>query len=126
MLLFQREILRFAEGISPLPSADPRQLVIRAKSTIVSPLECALTRRSPLSPLEWAVIKKGGRGGTLTSFLHRKKRRRFRRHTGDALQVVLPKAPRGRRFHLAGPKHADKFQRLAPPIPMACVVGDGR
>src|SRR5258706_15782857 len=62
MLLFQREILRFAEGISPLPSADPRQPVIRAKSTIVSPLECALTRRSPVSPLECAVIKKGGRG----------------------------------------------------------------
>src|SRR5260221_9393397 len=62
MLFFHREILRFAAGISPLPSADPRQPVIRAKSTIVSPLECALARHSPVSPLECAVIKRGGGG----------------------------------------------------------------
>src|SRR5258708_8999631 len=112
MLLFQREILRFAEGISPLPSADPRQPVIRAKSTIVSPLECALTRRSPVSPLECAVIKKGGRGGTLTSFLHRKKRRRFRRVMGDAFQFGIPKPQRVRHLHLAAPRQANDVKSL--------------
>src|SRR5258707_10028339 len=112
MLFFHREILRFAAGISPLPSADPRQPVIRAKSTIVSPLECALTRHSPVSPLECAVIEKGGEGGTPKSFLHRKERRKLGRVTRDAFQFGIAKAQRVRNLHLAGFEHADEFKRV--------------
>ena len=50
---------------SPLEYADPKNVKSCTILVQINPLDSALTDRAPLSPLEYALTKKGGRGSHL-------------------------------------------------------------
>ena len=67
MLLYIWEFARLARKLTPLFSADPRRRRFLQKSGLVTPLESALPDTPLLSPLECAVLEKGGRGYLFTA-----------------------------------------------------------